>query len=493
MLRPTYRLLHPSPTIPKLFQVTTQQLGGRDPWVDPPPKEKNLKEWGDLKIKNLKSAKAKADPILCYRSLLRGASYIPDPYARKLVLAQIKKSSSWRRASERFTSQRLKKAIKHARCLERASRGSKDDLYRVLAFAYGRAGKRRRQLVDKLLEPDKTAFQDTKSFQPSPADKKVIEHLRTVTTLPNTPEGLPILQVMQSNKFTSFLTSQRQRPAIESSPSDRGKLRKTTPSVPLENIWGRPMPKKRTANVVAEWWGGTLDKINPPVSIHEWNHLKALSTGATRVPNLIPRRSHGSRSFKEIDVGNIQKHEEVLAAFRDSRYTGTFKFDPKDGLTVTKSAEESTEENENVRDIAPENYQRTMRRLYATIWNLTPTMSKDATGKWQISWGGSRSSFHSGEIAQGTEEIQELFEVGDNLQQILEEKAAVARLKAAAPRLENLQRLKPLNRPRRTPEEAAELKKGMNGAIKAKDWRDVLRSKQLGTWKPTRDTRGRTR
>jgi len=159
------------------------------------------------------------------------------------------------------------------------------------------------------------------------------------------------------------------------------------------------MPKSRQANLIKNWWADTLDKIYPPVPLHEWNHLKNISMGTIRVAGIKPRRALQKRR-DDIE----QSHEAVLRELKDSRSSGNIVFDPDRGLVVK-------EEKAKDEDITSSNYQRTMRRLYTVIWNVTPTMLEDeATGEWQTSWGGTRSAFHRGILPQASGKAKELFQ-----------------------------------------------------------------------------------
>lgn len=326
------------------------------------------------------------DPIHAYRSLLRAASYFPDTFTRTILQDQIKarfKTRARKKAEEKVTHRRLKKATQTARCLDRAGRGNKEDLYKILSLAYGRNGKRRRQLVVDLVRP---------AGSESPETKAAIEGL-----LEN-PHGPNALAILPTKKLRAFLKSQLMRPPPETS-SARPKLRKLLPTIPAENIWGQAMPKSRKASIIKRWWADTLDKIYPPVPLHEWNHLKDISTGTIRVADIKPRRAI-LKSGDKIE----QSHEAILRQLKDSRISGNLVFDPERGLVL----EEEKAEDE---DIIPSNYQRTMRRLYTVIWNVTPMMLEDeGTGEWQTSWGGTRSKFHEGFITQASGEAEELFQ-----------------------------------------------------------------------------------
>jgi hypothetical protein len=65
-----------------------------------------------------------------------------------------------------------------------------------------------------------------------------------------------------------------------------------------------------------------------------------------------------------------------------------------------------------------------MRRLYATIWSMTPTMSQDETTKtWLTKWGGARSAAHTGQVTAPSSIDVELFEGADEQVKLAKKKA----------------------------------------------------------------------
>jgi hypothetical protein len=336
-----------------------------------------------------------------YRSLLRAATYLPDSFARTQIHNSIVfrfKSTSRKFKSKKppihkdHTQERLAEARKNARWLERAGNGNVSDLKKVLLVAYGRTGKRRRELIKSLVGP-----QENDLPQDDAALEKLIQN----------PGRQSEIRFSPNSKFYSFLRSQASN---QPSNSDRRPIRELNVHIPKENIWGRATPIKAQAGMRRKWWARTLHKLIPPIPQHEWNHLRDLATGRIPIEEIPQRRARGSSSGEDRELSalhylrNPQKAE--VMGFEEIMFNVNEGLQPK-----AKGA--------NALDRSFPLNRRTMRRLYASIWNQTPTMVQDETTKlWETKWGEERSAAQSGAVTQSSMSDRELFEGIDDLPSI---------------------------------------------------------------------------
>jgi hypothetical protein len=344
-----------------------------------------------------------------YRALLRAATYLPDSAARtymhshvvyrfRSVSDKIKFRSKHNPRSaqglieEYHSPKRIAKARQQARQLERAGHGSWPDLKKVLFLTYGRMGRRKRELIEDLLQPEENKL---------PKDDKALEQL-----IQGQSEEKP-LRFASNSKFLKFVKSQQANQPPEAA---RFKIRTSMPRIPEENLWGRPVPLKLQESIKRRHWASTLDKLLPPLPEHEWNRLRDLATGAIRIEDPPPRRSRSERK----PLAGEENDAKVLEYFTKPAniLTSDFdevKVDPAHGATCwTKPIREVEVPNKNAYTGTP----RFMRRLYASIWNMSAKMAQDpVTKEWVIKWGGLRSAFHSGHvITPTTPKDMELFE-----------------------------------------------------------------------------------
>ena len=342
-----------------------------------------------------------------YRALLRAVTYLPDAAARDYLHGYVvhrfrsvssrienraKKGTSCDDLIKRYHSPtNIASARKAARQLVRAGQGSSTDLKRALDLTYGRAGKRRRQLVGDLVKPDENSL---------PEDQAALEEL-----IQRPPKERPP-RFAKDSKLIALMKSQQTNRSVEST---QPPIRRLAPKLPEENIWGRKLPFKRQKSIVREHWKTNLSKILPPLPEHEWNRLRDFATGAVPVEKPVPRRSRSQR----IPATGDENDAKLLKYFttRTNQHTSEFdevKVDTEQGATCWGTP---------VRDVEVPlsrhfNFTpRYMRRMYASIWNITPTVSQDQdTKKWIVKWGGLRSPAHAGHFTKATEKDLEFWE-----------------------------------------------------------------------------------
>ncbi|PVH82167.1 hypothetical protein DL98DRAFT_514225 [Cadophora sp. DSE1049] len=386
-----------------------------------------------------------------YRALLRAAGYLPDSFARKYAYERIKSrfrasrakssksapgnNSFWKELPDDFTKQRLQRARRSRRLLENAGNGDIDALKEVLLAVHGREGERKRLLLKYLLQPDEETL---------PKDAAALQDLI------DKPEGISKKQNIPSQKLYNFIKSQQENQPLE---LHKEKIRQVKPKMPKENIWGRPLPANLKESMQKKWWAVTLEKILPPIPQSEWERLRDLATGAAPLEAQPARRKPIPVNAEELSAD--EKSKELLQYFQAParpKVSESYMFTTEDGLKTTmddgleaslankEKFRERKEKREKVdagrranrlaqlEELHPPNKHneaekteirnRSIRRLYASIWSLTPTMIYDEVKKkWDITWGGQKSRALEGVVAKPTRAEEELFEGLDTLPQ----------------------------------------------------------------------------
>lgn len=366
--------------------------------------------------------------ISLYRNLLRATSYFPDQFAKAIIHKHVvyRFTKARQRAIEasELESRRLSKGFKlilssnaslatlkqrlshghqKLRTLKRAVEGDADSFLKVLMIAYGRVGRRRRELIKTLLTDDPGNIpEDTAALLEILNGNSNFEKLSESRY----PKGGP--------KFNAFLKSQYTCRIKDV----RDTIKELEPKIPKENIWGRPLPLKRVATIKKNWWSMVLKKLLPPVSKEEFERLRSLSIGTTHQEWLISKRKPAISLNENNETKNSLQWLHIFKTpIRDVNEIEINMIKPTPFGLVR-------DENEIV---SPSKFKkppiqklirsyRSMRRLYGKVWALTPTMSKDeVTGKWNVEWGRGSSSYLAGQISQPCNRDLELFQDLDHL------------------------------------------------------------------------------
>ncbi|PBP21558.1 hypothetical protein BUE80_DR007430 [Diplocarpon rosae] len=385
-----------------------------------------------------------------YRGLLRATSYLPDSAARQYANARIKArfrvncakakgkadkkihgtskkvgqsatkvaNTSGKRAAaegklDAFTIQRLKKGRSMKTMLESASNGDIDALVKVLKFVYGRQGERKRVLLQDLLRPENGSPGNTSAI------KRLIE------------TGSPDKGYWPDAKLYRFIKDQQENQPPE---AHKGKIRNIRPKVPEETLWGRPLALRQRESVVRKWWASTLERLLPPIPRNEWERLRDLAVGAVPLEEQPPRRVRGISLSLALDKETAKKmtNQQILKYFRmparvPKPEIDRVRFELDNGLVIPPDAtiEEVQSSRQELRDRMLRKWRdgteektdrkeipaRSMRRIYASIWSLTPTMEYNKINKtWDIKWGRPKSPANAGLISQASPRDMELFE-----------------------------------------------------------------------------------
>jgi hypothetical protein len=234
-----------------------------------------------------------------YRSLLRECTYLPDTQARDYWWSHI--ASRFRKnriLPSKIYHDRLPKLFEDAQktltALQNANHGHEIPLQKILRHAYGRAGKRRHELLRPLLELGPTEIPSVSHWQfdehPNQAVLPDIKSIRNLFIQRSREQKHPSpLRPFLPPRLQALIQSQVHASHPGFGPST---LRKSdlTIRLPKQNIWGRPLPEKRRANVIRDWYQSVQDRALPPLPDHEWQRIKSLATGERSFAGSKPRR-----------------------------------------------------------------------------------------------------------------------------------------------------------------------------------------------------------
>jgi len=152
-----------------------------------------------------------------------------------------------------------------------------------------------------------------------------------------------------------------------------------------------------------------LEKILPPVPHNEWQRLADLSIGVLPLDDSPPRRAAPGRGFDEqwsSDPKDVLNCLVNRPSDPDVK-TDYIKLGPDGALYANMDTRRKTLRRKSKREVTP----RSIRRTYAAIWNMTPTMYQEGEPKkWIVKWGKQKSEYHNGAVSLPSEAEKELFE-----------------------------------------------------------------------------------
>jgi hypothetical protein len=235
-------------------------------------------------------------------------------------------------------------------------------------FAYGRAGRRRRELVSILQQL---------RIDPLP---KVVPVLLKKKFGVNFPDQDP---EAHHKLLQSLLSTQAHK---ADGGATRGQIRHLEPKIPKENIWGRPLASCRRRNLIHRFWASTFEKLLPPLHEAEWNRLRDLATGVIPFEGVPPRRSYKLPPPKAfLSARNLKQPIQESA-----RHLLGPRLDIINQHHITA---------------------RFMRRRWGDIWSQSSKVSYDEDSKeWIITWGGGISAGSRGLLGVPGRRDLELFE-----------------------------------------------------------------------------------
>ncbi|RAH42817.1 uncharacterized protein BO95DRAFT_228143 [Aspergillus brunneoviolaceus CBS 621.78] len=212
------------------------------------------------------------------RSLLREASYLPDPvakgYMHRYVLGRFRhyaNNPSFEERNDLWQRWRLRKtAIKGLSVLQRANQGYMKPLEKVLRMAYGRTGRRRRELILSLI---------TRTTPPSEPKPKCLEDLLAKNSMTEDWKPPRVVQ--------DLLKAQLQQPLLQYLDA-APRIKDFEPVIPEKNSWARPVPHCRRRNIRKKWYSKVLANLLPPVPRRDLKILEGLISG--QLPWMPPKR-----------------------------------------------------------------------------------------------------------------------------------------------------------------------------------------------------------
>jgi hypothetical protein len=330
------------------------------------------------------------------RGILRECTYLPDQHAaswiRQHAISRFRSYESKNKG--RFYDEEYKIRLETLRRksrqamyqLQRANEGDRKMLLKALSMAYGRIGKRRRELLQPLLstqenETDEKSVTKHRAAEipdalvsSSASARRLDNNLDTLmgssssepaisTRAPNRKSANqridePVKAKVKAyiNDLPAELRALVQSQIAASPPAlARRNPRRLGLEIPELNSWYKPMPDVRVKNKLSEWYASLLSTVQPPLPDHEWQHLRDLALGVNRAQPPIPRRA------------NLTPPPSVLE------------------MVVARG---KLPDNLFRKDYAHKITPRFMQRLWVEVFSQCSLMTYDsASDKWNVVWG----------------------------------------------------------------------------------------------------------
>jgi hypothetical protein len=330
------------------------------------------------------------------RGILRECTYLPDQHAatwiRQHAISRFRSYESKNKG--RFYDEEYKIRLETLRRksrqamyqLQRANEGDRKMLLKALSMAYGRTGKRRRELLQPLLSiqehetdeksitehnvaeiPDALVSSSTSARQSDnnldslmgscssePATSTRAPHKKSAKGRADEPVKAKVKAYI--NDLPAELRALVQSQIAASPPAlARRNPRRLGLEIPELNSWYKPMPDVRVKNKLSEWYASLLSTVQPPLPDHEWQHLRDLALGVNRAQPPIPRRT------------NLTAPPSVLE------------------MVVSRGKlPDSLFRKDYAHKITP----RFMKRLWVEVFSQCSLMNYDsASDKWNVIWG----------------------------------------------------------------------------------------------------------
>jgi hypothetical protein len=315
------------------------------------------------------------------RGILRECTYFPDQFAaswiRQHALTRFRtyEAKNKKHVSDEEYTKRLETIRRKSRQglyqMRRANEGDRKMLLKALSMAYGRVGKRRRELLSPLLpvgssSEGSSAVSDDSEYDSSQASPTATKSATPSTSSTSTRDkqsskGLEDGPVKtQVKEFVSGLPLELRalvQSQITASPPAiaRRNPRRLGVEIPELNTWFKPMPAVRVKNQISKWYANLLDTVQPPLPDQEWFRLRDLAMGTTRAEPPIPRRAQLTTPPSVLEM-TVMRGKLPADMFR----------------------------KDHAHKITP----RFMRRLWADVFSQCPLMKYDSPTKcWKVTWG----------------------------------------------------------------------------------------------------------
>ncbi|ODA82731.1 hypothetical protein RJ55_01240 [Drechmeria coniospora] len=337
-------------------------------------------------------------PVHLYRHLLREVSYLP-PAFRPAISSVIQARFHRHGTVDKRAKAHLVRARNVLRTLRAANSGDKAAMGGLMARAFGRSGRRRRDLLLRFAK-----------FQ-GPGDWGALEALldktpacrdaSTTSTTPTRPSDEPrapgkrrhlFLEKWDLEKLTQFLHSQKQQQGrTKSTTSWLGSVKSTDQNqlVPERNIWGKPPVESLVRTKRAKWWKRTVDKMMPPLGRGEWD--------------LLARLSDGAQEEREWAIPERRQPATPLSPSGTKSSSASFHWEPwarQPAAVVERENSLPRQLRSGGRALGPYGGKkhktlvssRWFQRAYNRIWQLSPITSQDPnTLRYSFQWGAVQS------------------------------------------------------------------------------------------------------
>ncbi|KAE8420719.1 hypothetical protein BDV36DRAFT_95814 [Aspergillus pseudocaelatus] len=204
-----------------------------------------------------------------FRALLRQCSYLPDPVAkcnlhdyvvqrfRRYVIEERRPWIRWNAERQIFLFNEAKDTLS---LLQRANAGYSKPLEKVIRMAYGRKGRRRKELLSALIAPDVPA-NNTAVEEALQRPEKYEDGWEPPSIV------MELLKSQQNNGILSQLNIRQ--------------VKHLEPPIPKKCIWGDGVAKSRRRNIRKDWYTDVLDHLLPPLPDPDLGILKGLVSGET--------------------------------------------------------------------------------------------------------------------------------------------------------------------------------------------------------------------
>ncbi|KAK4097875.1 hypothetical protein N658DRAFT_392255, partial [Parathielavia hyrcaniae] len=313
-------------------------------------------------------------PLHLYRHLLREASYLPS-IARPIIQQRIEtRFRSSTKDDEEQSAKHIRQAHHDLRLLRAANHGDMVRMRRVLLHAFGRLGRRRRELLETVIRRDIPT--NTEELQ---------QYAAAASELVAQDRKQDWMDMWDVDKLRTFALSQvtaglinAPKPPITASQIQPNRV------IPTENAWGRPLAPKLRRTKLKNMWKAVADKCMPPLPKEEWEQLRDIVKGQAGENWLPPPRRPVARSM----LPDEQKDEWGWQSYATKPVAAV----DRPASRRNKLLSGAVDDNTPTGDPEPLNCHRytarTWRRLLGGIWQLTATMEKKPDGRgWYITWG----------------------------------------------------------------------------------------------------------
>lgn len=260
-------------------------------------------------------------------------------------------------------------------------------------MGFGRTGRRRRELINELVEKPEALV----------ADGHDTASVRAARLRDSTDEDVVWDDWLAKWDKAKVLALAKAQASVDlpEIPLPTSKITDPHKLVPTENIWGKPLAKKLARSKLRKEYKSLIKRLLPPVEGSEWELLQSLATGQAGPEYDVPKRrtaatNQGTRQEKWEWKDYVLNPVRAVDASR-SRVLKSLSGEVDDTSPFPRSA------------IGVHRFTgRSWRRLYADIWRLTATMKerKDQQ-KWDTQWGKLEVKI-SGPIASQAEFFDEI-------------------------------------------------------------------------------------